>query len=171
MSDVTHSDNTCVKRGKDGCDYFAVSFHPTEEPYRPYEVAIFRYCVPGRVDTYHFDWMRGYGGKLRYGTEIRTAFNGPPIPLPKALAMLAKDLDKPDVVELLVEAVTPEERMHYSRQLIDFLLLRLAPKSKAYRACKKAYDAMYAARVARFAAQREVENAKTGATCILEPRS
>lgn len=153
MSEVKHYDNILVKRGKSSTEYFAISMSPIEEPYAPYEVSIRRYSVPGRCDTYYFDWEHDQSGpcRLRY-------FSDGQVPLAKTLALLAADLDKPQVVKLLVEAVQPEKHMHYSRQLVYDLLECLAPKSKSYRACKKAYDQMFEARKTRFAAQREREN-------------
>lgn len=53
------------------------------------------------------------------------------------MSLVQKDLDKLQVIDLLVTAVSKREHRYYSRILINQILASIAPKSKAYRACVK----------------------------------
>lgn len=153
MSAEIYSDNILVRRGRGSAEFLAVSMGPGDE-YRPYEVCLHRYCLPGRCDTYWFDWQlsptQGVSERIRFFTE---RFG--PGALPKALALLTKDLDKPPVVKLLVWAVRTAA-FHYGRQLVENLLVPLAPKSKSCRACKKALAQKLTEMRARAAARRSI---------------
>lgn len=146
---IKHSDNVCVKGGRDSREYLSVVFRETDLPYVPYRVSLTRYCVPGRCDTYRFDFAHQESGppNVRYFSDGWT-------PLPKAIKLLHEDLDKPQVVDLLVLACGKRDFRAESRVLIEDLLAVLAPKSKAYRACLKTYTAMEAKLRADFEANK-----------------
>jgi len=138
MRDIfSFSDNTTVSRSKWGAEYFAVLFRERDkESLTPYEVAIYRYCVPGRCDTYHFDWTdfgSGYGPRVTYYAEDNKSIT-------KALAVLSKDLTKPRVIELLSEAVGKIEHFYYSRILMDRLLSSVAPKNPGLRPVIRSFE-------------------------------
>lgn len=131
------SDNTMVSRGKWGAEYFAVIFTERDrESPAPYEVAIYRYCVPGRCDTYHFDWTElgmGYGTRVTYYAEDSK-------PITKALQLLEKDLSQPRVVELLSEAVGKVEHFYFARILMERLLASVAPRHPGLRAVSRSFE-------------------------------
>jgi len=75
MSQPTFSDNIWVKRARAPhfvSEWFALSLAPVED-HHPYEVSIRRYCTPGRISTYGFDYQcspgLGVGPRLRYHAE------------------------------------------------------------------------------------------------------
>jgi hypothetical protein len=92
-SKILYSDNTLVGKTKWGA-YF-LSIFITERG-----ASLTRYVVPGRIDTYCFDWVPG-------GTGIgnrTTFFTDTGISLESALKFVKKDLKKLRVKELLKEA-------------------------------------------------------------------
>lgn len=160
---IKHSDNINVKRGRfygpvhsygrnySGDEYLAVTFREPEEGYVPYEVSLYRYCVPGRCDTYHFDYVPSgncSAWKLRY-------FSDGQMSLPDALKLATEDLNKSQVAKLLVEACSQKRYRYYSRILINDILAMVGPKTKSYRACEKAFDKMMEEVKVDFAAKKE----------------
>lgn len=151
------SDNTMVRQGRDCREFLVVGLcEPTEGI--PYTAYLSRYCVPGRCDTYHFDISEERG--IRYSAERLE-------PLPKMLAMLHADLEKKQVVALLKQAVgeSAGQRFFYARSFVTQLLANLAPKSAAYRACRRAFAKLEKERKnaieSNRAARREREHAET----------
>lgn len=131
QSPIDYSDNVLVKRYKGGVDYLQVVFR---EPFEGRSIVYLnRYCVPGRCDTYHFEWVDGGSG---YGWRI-CYFSDGSYSMPKAMSMLGADLDKPQVVDLLLRACAKPRLRQYMRVLIDDLIGMLAPKSKSYKALKR----------------------------------
>ena len=129
---IKYHDNIMVHKTKWGAEYLAITFSQTERDWRPYEVSVCRYCVPGRCDTYNFDYVRGgngFGPRLRY-------FSEGPLPLPKAIEMLQEDMNKEQVIELVKEACSKKELRYYAHQFTENLLATIAPKSKALRAAR-----------------------------------
>lgn len=124
------ADNTFVlKNAYGGNEYLSlfVKFERDEfdhvESYTP--ICLTRYCVPGRIDTYSFDWWdrpSGYGDAVAYFSERHT-------PLLQIMKMVQRDLDRPFVVRLMKEAGTKLKYYHL-RQLIMFLK-QLGPTSKS----------------------------------------
>lgn len=133
MSNIKFHDNMRVKTYKNGAEYFSISFYEIDE-YVPYRVSLSRYCVPGRCDTYLFDYCEGGCGQ---GDRIRYFSEGS-VPLPKTLQLLHADLDKPQVQKLIVAAVSEYAHYRYAREFVEQLLANLAPKSKALRLARKA---------------------------------
>lgn len=125
--------NIAVHKNKWGREFLAITFSKIEKDWRPYEVSISRYCVPGRCDTYSFDYIRGGNGtapRIRY-------FSEGPLPLPKAIEMLQEDMDKEQVIELIKEACSKKELRYYAHQFTENLLATIAPKSKALRVARR----------------------------------
>jgi hypothetical protein len=90
---VLFSDNILVYGTKDQCDYFMVFITDCG-------ASIGRYCVPGRLDIYNFDWIHatlGLGNRVAYFTDTNK-------PLSKAIKQLTRDLKKKQVKQLLKEA-------------------------------------------------------------------
>jgi len=103
---VLYSDNTLVGRTKWG-NYF-LSIFISEGG-----ASINRYCVPGRIDTYTFDWIPGSTG---IGSRV-ALFTDTHISLNQALRQVKRDLKKKQVKELLKEA-----KIKCSRSYLDPLL-------------------------------------------------
>jgi len=116
-------------------DYFRVDFQEFNPEHSPWIVSIGRYSVPGRYDLYNFDYApspcSGVGDRVRYFTDTKMT-------MPKALAQLHRDLNKPEVVKLLVEAVETRGNTGYARDLLN-LLACIGRDTKSYRAANKAY--------------------------------
>jgi hypothetical protein len=120
-------------------DFLQIVFREPDDIF-PSSVSLSRYTVPGRIDSYNFDYVEGGSGmasRLRYSSESD-------LPLTKALSMLAKDLDKKQVVELIVDACSREGHFQYARILNDCILRSIAPKSKSYRALDKVIKERFA---------------------------
>jgi hypothetical protein len=146
--DRTHSDNVLVKRGRQSAEFLAVMFWDSADPDAA-EVLIYRYCVPGRCDTYSFSVDRKRrGGAMLFTSDGQTT-------LPAGLKLLHEDLEKPAVRELLKQAIALPGWLYYARQL-EALLVLLAPKSKTTRACSRQLQGILdARRAARIAAEHE----------------
>lgn len=128
MNNLVFHDNRHLKRIKGGNEYFAVHIKEYEQN-NPLTVALTRYCVPGRLNTYRFEWVpkeEFSGDRVRYCSESHTT-------LPKALELVTKDLDRIRVVELLKIAAQEE---HPGKDLFH-LLSTIAPKSKSTGAVKR----------------------------------
>lgn len=102
-----YSDNTFVGRTQWGNYYFSI--YITENG-----ASICRYCVPGRIDTYNFDWIpsrsSGVGDRLAYFTDTSASLN-------KALTLVKRDLKKKQVKQLLKDV-----KAKYARTYLDPLL-------------------------------------------------
>lgn len=126
------SDNILVQRNRWGNEYLAISLRPATK-HKDYRVYIYRYCVPGRCDTYSFQWKIGQSlepANVRY-------FSDSHLPLSKALSLVESDFNRPRVVEMCVNAFNAERIvLHYRHDFLKLLGV-IAPKSKAYRAVKK----------------------------------
>lgn len=126
-------DNIMVQRHKWGVEFLAIMFAEVSDDW-PCPVTLYRYCLPGRIDTYHFDYVPGgcgHGWRIRYYAELDGGRS-----LPEVLKLLAIDLDRPQVVKMLREACVG--RRYFARQLVENLLAYLAPRSKSIRACRQA---------------------------------
>ncbi len=125
--------NTCVRRGRDSYEYLAIGFGPPEECL-PHTVEIKRYCVPGRVWTYAFQYVpapcAGVGGRISYGSEGTT-------PMGKALALVVHDLDRPQVVELFLNAFRARGILSVYGRNAETLLHAIAPRSRVCRELHK----------------------------------
>jgi len=91
---VLFSDNIQVGRTKWGMDFFRIWITDAG-------ASISRYCVPGRIDTYVFDWIPshhcGIGDRVAFFADTH-------ISLPRAIKQLKRDLNKKQVKQLLKEA-------------------------------------------------------------------
>ena len=130
MSDnILFHDNVRVQGHKEWNEYFAITL-ATPDEYTPYTSSIRRYCVPGRIDSYYFDVIDG-GRSVRFRSEGGDS-------LPKSLKQAQADLDKPQVIELIVKACETWKCYNKARDLVDNLIESIHPKSKAYKAGMKA---------------------------------
>ena len=136
---ILFDDNIEVQRHKQGAEYLALRLQHADKDY-PYVASLTRYCVPGRVDTYFFDYVPGHPG---FGDCVR--FFGESVPsMSEALKLLQQDLNKPPVVELVMTAVTTVQ-LPYLHQLSQ-LLWTVAPKSKCYKRLTAAIKSIREAR-------------------------
>lgn len=151
MSDrVLYHDNTRISRLKWGSEYLAITFQTPDTKWSPQSVTLYRYCVPGRCDTYWFDWVApetGIGNRLRYFSEANTAIT-------RSLAMVAKDLDQPQVVELVKRACNAGFQQH-ARQFTEHLLASVAPRSKSLRMARREIAKAIARKAASVRARKE----------------
>lgn len=107
---VLYSDNTLVGRTAWGA-YF-LSIHVTDRG-----ASITRYCVPGRIDTYAFDYIPGGSG---IGDRI-TFFTDTMASLHRAAKLVQRDLKKKYVKKLLVEAKCKLPKTNYLTPLLEAL--------------------------------------------------
>lgn len=138
-------ENVGVFRGRTRAEWFELQLLPPETD-APYEVMLKRYATPGRYWVYAFQWVNEGSGRVIYGAESTP-------PLSKALAQIATDLDKPQVLDLFNRAF--ETRGVLSRYGRDCwrLLAALAPRSKSYRLARRQWDALQAKRAIAFNAR------------------
>lgn len=122
---VFYSDNTSVRMGKESAEYLQILFINNPDDIFPYEVAITRYCVPGRCDTYHFHPTRDRAGLTISCEGI--------VNISKITKLVQADLDKEQVVTLVEQACNKDR--YYAKRLM-YLLESIAPKSKSYRKAK-----------------------------------
>lgn len=139
MKEIAFHDNVFVQRRRWCNEFFSITFKEYEADYFPYEVSITRYCVPGRIDSYCFDYSpsrnSGCGSRVRY-------FSDAGLSLPEAIKALHEDLNKRQVIELIVTACSQSKLRYYSKQFTANLLTALAPKSKALRMAVKAIPSL-----------------------------
>lgn len=139
MKEIAFHDNVFVQRRRWGNEYFSITFKEYEADYLPYEVSITRYCVPGRIGSYCFDYSpsrkSGCGSRVRY-------FSDAGLSLPEAIKSLHEDLNKRQVIALIVLACSNPALRYYSKQFTVSLLTALAPKSKALRTAIKAIPSL-----------------------------
>ncbi len=104
---VLFNDNIAVYTTKDRMDFFRVFI--TDRG-----ASIGRYCVPGRLDIYSFDYIHatcGLGARVAYFSDNRGQS------LIKAVKQLTRDLKKKQVKELLAAA-----KLKCPRSYLDPLL-------------------------------------------------
>ncbi len=153
----SHSDNTLAKGGRESNEYLAISLHPNEGDDRPWDVWLYRYCVPSCCDTYSFSLTVSTqyhtGGDVRYSEDRG---NGG---LARAMVMVAKDLARPNVIAMIEKAINADRILsRYGRDL-ETLLGHLAPRSKVHRLVQRRYEALRAKRVVAFNARYEAREA------------
>jgi hypothetical protein len=103
---VLFNDNILVGRTEWGNYYFRVWV--TDRG-----ASLSRYCVPGRIDTYVFDWIPGSTG---IGSRV-SLFTDTGLSLDRALKQIKRDLKKTQVKELLKAA-----KIKCPRSYLDSLL-------------------------------------------------
>lgn len=133
------SDNVLVgrkryKEGKDAWysnDFFRVVFREFDPswPEDDRSVALGRYTVPGRIDSYDFA-LSSNGRRIVFSSETDTK-------MVKGLSMVQADLDRLKVIKMLVAFCEKPGHLKYTRELVNHLLPSIAPKSKAYRTLKR----------------------------------
>lgn len=120
------SDNVRVFAGGTYNDYFLLYFQEPSER-RPEVVSVSRYSVPGRCEVYDFDYapssQSGIGDRIRFFSDTGTT-------MPEALKMLNRDLNKKQVVEMVLDLCRQQAHRGFARNLSKNLLARIAPKSK-----------------------------------------
>ena len=119
-------DNVSVKNGRNSREFFSLSLTPATED-APYRVSLCRYCVPGRTDTYCFDWIHG---RVGHGSRI-AYFSDDHLPLAKAAKMVAEDLARPVVVEMITNAFNADRiALRYADEFYDLVSRLEAPRSR-----------------------------------------
>jgi len=103
---ILFNDNTAVRQTKDSMDFLRIFI--TDRG-----ASIGRYCVPGRIDIYDFDWVRGSTG---LGSRV-AFFTDTHLSLDKAIKQVKRDLKKKHVKELLAAA-----KLKCPRSYLDPLL-------------------------------------------------
>lgn len=122
MNNLIFTDNIAVKRCKFGREYLSATIqHPTDDSRFSYSLC--RYCVPGRVDIYWFGFDEK-SNQIKFHSESDT--------LPAALKLLESDLNKPQVVRMLVNLCG----IYEARGLAEHLIGAVAPKNKSIRAMR-----------------------------------
>jgi len=104
---ILFNDNIAVYTTKDRMDFFRIFI--TDRG-----ASIGRYCVPGRLDIYTFDFIHatcGLGARIAYFSDLRDQS------LIKAVKQLSRDLKKKQVKELLAAA-----KLKCPRSYLDPLL-------------------------------------------------
>ena len=151
------TDNVCVCNGRESREFLSISRAPSEQD-QPYEVSLRRYYLPGRCDAYRFDWMRspraGIAPRLRYFADSYA-------PLPTILKLVARDMDRPQVVKMVVNAFSASRIL--SAYSCDFhhLLRAIAPKSISYREFCKLEGAFHRKRLRDWEAYLESRDTTT----------
>lgn len=143
---LTFYDNTHVKRTKDYNEYFGLSLAPIEREGVRHEVSIYRYRVPGRCDTYYFTWEKDHPNKVSYFSDGWQS-------IVESAKMVKRDLDKPQVVKLFVDAFTDEKIcLRHRRDVMDLLRV-IGPNSKTINALEKQIKKTLFNRVDRLVAE------------------
>lgn len=143
---LVHHDNVRVQRRRYGGEFLAVTFQEPSAVF-PFTVSLVRYCVPGRCDSYSFDYVPGacgIGPRVSYFTDYGNS-------LPASLQAIQEDLDRNEVVAMLVEAC--EKKPRFAVELTEHLVAALAPKSRALRTLRKAIKLAREARKRRLTEQ------------------
>lgn len=130
---IVYKDNVLVQRSRSGAEYLALFVNDEETPF---QVSLTRYCVPGRCDTYSFDYSTGRSGE---GTHLKYSSQQGVGTIVKSLKMAAVDLQKPAVIEMLVDAVN-KVALYHGRVLIEELVRTIAPRSSCYRKLKATFN-------------------------------
>jgi len=149
-------DNRRVKTTKWGDEFLSVSFNEPDD-WHIWMVSLTRYCVPGRIASYDFDYTpgkSGFGPRVRYFTDTGDT-------LVQSLKAVQADLDKPHIIKMLVEACVKTARkdgLRYSRTLAENLIASIAPKSKALRALRKVIEQIRAERAEQRRLQEMAKN-------------
>ena len=125
----TFCGNIRVKAGRTDNEYLALQLQPLDAYFR-FRAMIYRYCVPGRFDTYSFAWETERPvPKLVYFSDGWQDMS-------KTMKMVAEDFDKPQVVELFLNAFSAERIVRHYRHDVLNMLAVIAPKSKTYKKLK-----------------------------------
>lgn len=136
MSEYLFGDNRRVSTLKWGAEFLSVNFWRREKDSgSDCPITLTRYCVPGRVDTYCFDWSpgsSGYGARVRFFTDTGET-------LPSALKLLTRDLNRKPIAEMLKLACS--KHPEFTRILSNDLLDVLAPSSLSARVIRGLYTA------------------------------
>jgi hypothetical protein len=151
-TDPEFGDNTLVQRHRWGNEYLAISLRPADER-RQFRVYVYRYTVPGRCDTYSFQW------RVRQSLEPNSLryFSDGWLPLAKALKLVEEDFNRESVVEMCEDAFRAEQIvLHYRRDFLELLEV-IAPKSKTYRAVKRLCERTMEERKKKFEAKKALE--------------
>jgi len=154
--ELAFGDNRRVKTTQCGGEFLAVSFNDPDDWY-VWMVSLTRYCVPGRIDSYNFDYTpgkSGFGSRVRYFTDTGDT-------LIQSLKAVQADLDKPHIIKMLVEACVKTARkdgLRYSRILAEELIASIAPKSKALRALRNAIATIREERIEQRRLQEAAKN-------------
>lgn len=146
-------ENICVLNGRSHGEFFELQLMPAEEDL-PFQVQFKRYAVPGRCWVYGFQWQspsrQGIGSRVVYGSDDRS------LPLVKAVAQVAKDLDRPAVVDLFRQAFSQERIVCRYHRDTTSLLDALAPGSKAAKLTERLVKQGFEARKARLVSEGRI---------------
>lgn len=138
----TLSDNIMVARRKWGAEFLSIylcyskNYTEAQEHRRNLKpvVSITRYCVPGRIATYDFEYVEGgsgHGDRVQYFSESM----GGPMTMARALLLLRQDLQKPQVLRLFQEFVKEARSKGAQPELttLNSLVKSLAPSTRTGR--------------------------------------
>ena len=123
MSNLIFKDNIRVKKCQHGGEYLSVTIQRSSDESR-FSYALCRYCVPGRVDIYWFDFDEKTN-QIQFHSESDT--------IPAALKLLTSDLNKPQVIKMLVNLCG----IYEARGLVEQLIGAVAPANKSIRAMRR----------------------------------
>src|SRR3972149_5862649 len=93
------NDNVRVRSTKYGAEFLKIAFNEPDKDSN-YDLYVCRYFVPGRYDRYCFKHLpggMGFSPLVGCSSERDT-------PITKLLPMLRRDMDKPQVVDLVKDA-------------------------------------------------------------------
>lgn len=107
---VLFNDNIAVKTTKDQMDFFRVFI-------TDHSASVGRYCVPGRLDVYSFDYIPGSCG---IGERVAYFSDEYDQTLIKGVSLLKRDLKKKRVKELIAQALAKVPRSYFN-MLLDKL--------------------------------------------------
>ena len=125
MKDEWKSDNRRIKQGRSYAEFLAVAIREErgDEYPSPYEIRISRYSCPGRCDSYSFAWTQK--GEVIFHSETNDT-------LPQSLKQIQADLDKTQIVEMILAM-----RRTFGFSNLTMLLKDIAPKSAVLKAILK----------------------------------
>lgn len=124
-----YTDNVRVASFYDRTDYFAVNFWELSDDCQ-ITVSIRRYSVPGRIDTYNFEFApqnSGWGSRIRFSSEANES-------ILDATKMARRDLNKKAVVEMIEKAAV-QGRAHSLNRLIEIV----GRGTKAHEKCEEVF--------------------------------
>jgi hypothetical protein len=137
----TFYDNIRVVRSHGSNEFLSINLLENENSESI--VCLTRYCVPGRITTYYFglEPIRWSKGIIYYSANWKS--------MTQSMAMLERDLDRPQVIKMILNAFTAERIMlEYAHQFLHLLQI-LAPANKIRKLLAKQCNEMMRARAIR----------------------
>ena len=107
-------------------EYFAVAI--CDGNHGGVDIHIYRYCVPGRCDTYNFK---------RNTKTLYLSYFSEGCGLSESMKIVQRDLNKKKVVDFLLKFFSVKENYCYLHMACEQIVGEVAPKSLAYREMRK----------------------------------